>query len=156
MRIEWLGNHPQQVAQLARWHVQAFAEVLDQWSVEEAAFELRGHLASVAVPTTWIALEGDQLLGSVSLLDSDPPAPDAHAPWLATLYVDPRARDAGVGAALVRHAVSEARALGLAELHLWTPQHVEFYRRLGWQSLGSREYGGHAVTLMRIATGAHG
>ena len=150
MRIDWIGDCPNCVPVLARWHVAAFADVLATWTIDEAAFELRGHVARLAVPTTLVAFEEDQLVGSVSLLDSDLPAPDLYAPWLATLFVDPVARGRGIGAALVRRAVSEAQQLGLPALHLWTPKHADFYARLGWQSLGVECYGGITVTLMRI------
>ena len=150
MKISWIGDCPTCVPQLARWHVEAFANVLTEWTVEQAAFELRGHLARCAVPTTWVAQDESAPLGSVSILDSDRPAPDSHAPWLATLFVCPAARGRGIGVALVNHAKAEARALGLSELHLWTPAHADFYKRLGWKSLGLRRYDNHEVTLMRI------
>lgn len=150
MRIEWIGDCPACVPILARWHVAAFADVLATWTIDEAAFELRGHVARLAVPTTWVAFEEDQVVGSVSLLNSDLPAPDRYAPWLATLFVAPQASGRGIGASLVRRAVAEATTLGLPALHLWTPKHADFYSRLGWQSLGAERYGGIAVTLMRI------
>lgn len=153
MRIAWIGECPQWVPTLARWHVEAFAHVLAQWQVEEAAFELRGHAARRAVPTTLVALDESAPLGSVSLLDSDLPAPDRHAPWLGTLFVHPSARRRGVGAALVQAAVAEAAAFGIPRLHLWTPGQADFYARLGWQSLGERNYGGVAASLMRIDCG---
>jgi predicted N-acetyltransferase YhbS len=151
MSIRWIGECPDCVPQLARWHVAAFADVLSGWQVDEAAFELRGHLARRAVPTSLIAFDAaGELAGSVSLLASDAPAPDRHAPWLGTLFVRPSSRGQGLGVALVRAAVNEAMSLGLPALHLWTPAHADFYARLGWQSLGRRRYGGREVTLMRI------
>jgi predicted N-acetyltransferase YhbS len=150
MNIRWIGECADCIPQLARWHVAAFADVLAAWQVDDAAFELRGHLGRRAVPTTLVAFADDQLAGSVSLLDSDLPAPDQHAPWLATLFVRPEARGRGLGAALVGAAVAEASALGLPELHLWTPAHADFYARLGWQSLGGRCFDGVQATLMRI------
>ncbi len=156
MRIAWIGECPDVVPQLAGWHVAAFSDVLANWRVAEAAFELRGHAARRALPTTLVALDEDAPLGSVSLLDSDEPAPDALAPWLGTLYVRPEARGRGVGAALVGAAVDEARRLGLPRLHLWTPHHAGFYQRLGWASLGARQFGGVDCTLMRIDCAAAG
>jgi GNAT superfamily N-acetyltransferase len=153
--IAWLGEHPQHLRTLADWHVRAFADWVSGWQVDEAAQELQSHITARGVPTTLVALDeaaspSDALLGSVSLLDSDRPAPDRHAPWLGSLYVRPSARGRGVGAALVRAAVAEAQRLGVPRLHLWTPAHASFYAALGWQSLGPHTFGGLRVTLMRI------
>jgi GNAT superfamily N-acetyltransferase len=154
-RIAWLGDHPEHLRTLAHWHVRAFAEWVSGWQIDEAEQELRSHIAARRVPTTLVALDDAApddraLLGSVSLLDSDRPAPDRHAPWLASLYVRPAARRRGIGALLVQAAVAEARRLALPDLHLWTPAHAAFYARLGWESLGLHTFGGIRVTLMRI------
>jgi len=148
-RIEWIGDCPWVIPTLSRWHVDAFADTCRGWAVQAAAFELRGHASRRALPTTLVAMAGDTPLGSVSLLDSDPPAPDRHAPWLGTLFVHADARRCGLGARLVAAATQEARALGLPCLHLWTPRHEAFYARLGWQALGRQRFGGIEVGLMR-------
>lgn len=148
--VDWLGNHPAHVDTLADWHVRAFAQWVNGWQIEQAAAELRTHTARRHFPTTLVALSDGELLGSVSLLADDPPAPRQYAPWLASLYVRPEARRRGVGALLVRAAVDEAIRLGIPELHLWTPAHAAFYRALGWHSLGKQRFGGVPATLMRI------
>jgi GNAT superfamily N-acetyltransferase len=153
--IAWLGEHPQHLRTLADWHVRAFADWVSGWQVDEAERELQAHASVRALPTTLLALDpaadgDDALLGSVSLLESDRPAPDRHAPWLGSLYVRPSARGRGIGATLVRAAVAEAQRLGVPRLHLWTPAHASFYAALGWQSLGAHTFGGVRVTLMRI------
>jgi GNAT superfamily N-acetyltransferase len=161
IRIDWLGAHPGHARTLAEWHVRAFAEWVDGWQIDDAARELASHTRVRGVPGTLVALGanaaplGDAstaaaLLGSVSLLDSDAPAPDCYAPWLASLYVRPDVRRRGIGKRLVHAAVDEARRLGIARLHLWTPDQAGFYARLGWQSLGLHRFGGIRVSLMRF------
>lgn len=149
VRIEWLGDVPQHIRVLADWHVRAFAEVVSGWQVDAAERELLAHARRRALPTTLVAVDGDAALGSVSLLDSDRPAPDHYAPWLGTLYVRPEARRRGVGAQLVRAAVAEAARLGIPSLRLWTPKHAAFYARIGWRSLGRHRFGGVDATLMQ-------
>ncbi len=148
--IDWLGDHPRHIATLAEWHVREFAEWVNDWQVEQAIDELRSHVERHQFPTTLIARSGDHVLGSVSLIADDPPAPRRYAPWLATLYVRPAARRRGIGARLVQAAVDEAVRLGIPELHLWTPKHAGFYKALGWESLGRQRFDGIVVTLMRI------
>jgi predicted N-acetyltransferase YhbS len=149
-RIEWLGDARMHLRTLADWHVRAFADRVDAGLIAEAERELGRHAQRRALPTTLVALEGDALLGSVSLLDRDRPAPDHYAPWLGTLYVRPEARRRGIGARLVQAAVAEACRLGIGSLRLWTPRHAAFYARLGWRSLGRHQFGGIAVTLMQF------
>lgn len=135
MRIDYLAEHPQHVPQLARWHHAEWGAVLTGWSLEVAQAELALHTRTCAIPTTVVAVEGERLLGSCSLLENDDVRIRAWSPWLASLYVDPQARGSGTGRALVRRIEAEAAALGVAELYLYTSEAmgvIEFYQRLGW------------------------
>ncbi|MEE7546493.1 GNAT family N-acetyltransferase, partial [Xanthomonas sp. Kuri4-1] len=106
MRIVHLAEVPEHVPALARAHVAAFGALLPDWSVAEAEAELRTHLREAASDATWVALEGEQWLGSVSLLDNDHAEITQYSPWLASLYVCPGRRGSGLGARLVAHCVA--------------------------------------------------
>jgi GNAT superfamily N-acetyltransferase len=136
VRIDYLAEHPQHVPLLARWHHDEWGPVLAGWSREMAQAELALHTRGRAIPTTVVALEGDELLGSCSLLENDDERIRAWSPWLASLYVRPPARGSGVGRALVRRIEAEAAALGVAVLYLYTSEAmgvIDFYQRLGWR-----------------------
>jgi GNAT superfamily N-acetyltransferase len=148
--IDWIGDRRADIATLAEWHVRAFGDYVNGWQIGQAAQELESHARRRGFPTTLVATHDDTLLGSVSLLPEDPPAPAKFAPFLATLFVRPEARQRGVGAALVRAAVAEASTLGIPELHLWTPDSAGFYLRLGWRKLGVHDFGGVRATVMRL------
>jgi N-acetylglutamate synthase-like GNAT family acetyltransferase len=107
------------------------------------------------LPATLLALDGEELLGSVSLVFEDAPELQEHgSPWLASLYVKPQARGRGIGAALARAAVARAAQVGVDELFLFTPEHRDFYARLGWRPLARTALKGTAVDLMCIAPAA--
>lgn len=148
-----LRDHPALVPALAAAHVQAFGNLLPDWSVAQAEAELRAQQRD-AIPCTWLAMDAGNWLGSVSLLHDDHEQIRGWSPWLASLYVKPEARGRGVGAALVEHAIVQAAAFGVAELYLYceAPM-VAWYRSLGWQVHARLPLGPLAVTVMAVETG---
>lgn len=151
MRIEFLADHPQHALALARWHHREWGELMPDWSREDAERELTGHATRRDIPTTLILLDGEALVGSVSVLDEDASELREYSPWLASLFVAPPARGRGLGAQLVAAAVELARAQGVPRLYLFTPGHEAFYARLGWTTLdASRHVGGRPVSLMAV------
>jgi len=74
-------------------------------------------------------------------------------PWVASVYVRRAARGSGVGSALIRHIMQRAARGGLGTLYLFTPDRVEFYRRLDWVELSRELYQGVPVTLMQVDLG---
>ena len=152
MRIEPIAAHRARVPTLAAWHHAQWGHLYSHWTEAIAAAELDEHAGrSAGLPTTLLALEGAELLGSVSLVFEDAPELQEHgSPWLASLYVRPEARGRGVGTALARAAVARAAGEGVPELFLFTPEHRDFYARLGWRALARTELRGTAVDLMCI------
>ena len=153
MRIEPIALHRGQLATLAAWHDAQWGHLYSHWTLEVARSELEEHaLRTSGLPTTLLALEGDELLGSVSLVFEDAPELQEHgSPWLASLYVKPQARGRGIGAQLANAAVARARLEGVDELFLFTPEHRDFYARLGWREIARTALKGTPVDLMCIA-----
>ena len=56
MRIAWLREHPWHVDTLAAAHVEAFGALLPDWTLGQAAAELRSHTRACAIPSTLVAL----------------------------------------------------------------------------------------------------
>jgi putative acetyltransferase len=83
--------------QLAAWVPDDPAgAVLDDWAARRAAV------------TTWVAVIDDSVVGFTDL--------DVETGYLDMLFVDPDAGRRGVGSALIRQVLDQARAVGLREV----------------------------------------
>jgi len=148
MRIKYLVDRPTEDIQVvASWF-------LAQWGSENVDAWLPligGMLAQGALPATFVAIDKGQVVGTASLVASQPQALQEYSPWLASVLVPPGERGRGVCAALIRRVESEARALGFPRLYFQTLGRVEPYEQLGWRWVGSDITGQHKVLARELA-----
>ncbi|MVN85504.1 GNAT family N-acetyltransferase [Deinococcus sp. HMF7620] len=117
-------------------------------------------LAQHYPPHTWrVAWRGPQAAGTFCLLESDPPFwpddPPGEALYLHKLAVHPEAQGGGLGAALLREAVTQTRAAGRPWLKLDTaadrPALQALYETFGFERCGQRRVFEFEVVLYRLA-----
>lgn len=150
MRIVNLKEHKEFIPTLATWHHDEWSYLHEVDSVERRISSLEKELKSDDIPKTFVAVEGDTLLGSASLVPYDMDTRMDLTPWLASVYVAAEHREKGIGSALVRHVMEEAGALAYQTLYLFTPGREAFYERLGWSLVEWTDYHGHRVPIMKI------
>lgn len=131
VRIEPLLACAQHVPFVARLVYDEFwAGVPDGLTQDYLARAFAGQAEPGRVLRSWLALEGDEPLGCVHLIDHDDETLPALSPWLAAMVVVPQRRGQGIGSALVRTLLDDARAMGIRRLWLGTDG-PGFYERLG-------------------------
>ena len=134
--IQPLYAAPQHASRVTEWLWRAFGgETLPQ-----AFFaSIVGHSQTPgALPMTFIAAEGETLLGTVGLWRCDLISRQDLYPWMAALYVAPEARGQGLAGKLQQHVIDYARKQG------------DFYERFGSQYIGEGlDYPPAAVSLYR-------
>jgi GNAT superfamily N-acetyltransferase len=145
-----LGQRSDCIPQLAQWHFAQWGSVNPDSTIQRRIDRLAGHLEPGRVPQTFVAVDGDRLLGSASLVSADLPSRSDLSPWLASVYVDPPFRNRGAGAALVQRVAQEAQELGFPVLYLFTPDRAAFYAKLGWQIVDRDDWNGCQVTVMEL------
>jgi len=153
IRFIYLLDHPEFLPIVAAWHHGEWAYIRPGDTLEARQKRLRSECGRCGVPTTLIALSEDQPIGSISLLAEDMDTHPELTPWLASLYVIPSKRRQGVGAALVKRLIEEARQLAFQRLYLYTPSEEKFYKSLGWFTLEQTTYAGKPATVMAYELG---
>jgi len=104
------------------------------WTYEGLASRILGAFVAefdASREDSWVAERGGAIVGSIFLMKSDDPG----IAKLRLLYVEPKARGAGVGRRLVATCIARARELGYRELTLWTNDNLVAARRL-YQAAG--------------------
>ncbi|MEE4376571.1 MAG: GNAT family N-acetyltransferase [Candidatus Competibacteraceae bacterium] len=154
MQLNLLSSYPHFTEPLARCQDDFWRTQLPWWRYTDALEELQYHASNDALPTTLIAFESSQLLGSISLIEEDshkeelPQELANISPWLTSLFVLPQWRGRGVGTALVRKAIQHAQVLNVTRLHLVATNCEMFYARLGWAVKTRFAYRGQQAALM--------
>jgi predicted N-acetyltransferase YhbS len=85
-----------------------------------------------ALPIGLVAFDGEEPVGTVSLIDSGLDECAELSPWLAALYVVPETRRKGVGEQLVNACLDAAQKCGFQRVYLQTSI-AAYYEALGWQ-----------------------
>ncbi len=133
-QVMHLCQRPQHGDAVARMIYQEFwRDVTNGMSEADLQAHLRTATDPDRLPLCLIAVDADgQLLGTVNLIDNDDSQRTHLWPWLAAMVVLESQRGRGIGSALVRSLLLEARRLGLSRLYFGTDG-PGFYTRLGAQ-----------------------
>ncbi len=111
--------------------------VLDGLSVQAREEDWRGRLENDAVHT-WVGEEGGRVVGFVSC----GPVQDDAAGEVFAIYREQDVGRAGVGLALLAHAMSDLESRGFTGAVLWVHEGNararRFYERAGWTADGGR------------------
>ncbi len=148
--IEYLVDYGELLSVLAGWHHGEWGYLHPGDTVEKRAERMKAHLGVKQVPTTFVALTDGEPVGSASLVGYDMESREDLTPWLASVYVVPEYRRRGVGSALVKRVVEEARTLDIETLYLFTWGRERLYARLGWSVLERTEHKGEQIVIMSI------
>ncbi|GMU65634.1 MAG: hypothetical protein AMXMBFR36_19080 [Acidobacteriota bacterium] len=150
--IEALSRHRRFTARVAHWYQREWGELFPERNWADTFDALLAHDAGEAAGArTWIALDGDAPLGSVTRVEAAVDRLGLHGPWLAGPWVRPEVRGRGVGAALVRRAEQESAAAGFDALHALAFGGAGWLRALGWRSVGAVQWRGRiGERLLRV------
>jgi len=147
LQLAYLADHVSHLPQLATWQYAEFGYLNSANTVGRYVERLTASLQKLALPTTFVALRDDTLLGSASLVRQTITHPHL-SPWLSSVYVDPQYRGGGIASALVRRVERAAAEMGSERIYLFTPSSEKLYAGLGWELMEYLNYQGLKIAIM--------
>ncbi|GGY61780.1 hypothetical protein GCM10011613_01520 [Cellvibrio zantedeschiae] len=158
IKVQLLQHAPEHFAQVAAWHHQECERQGLQSSLSIRQQRLLLHVQHSALPKTIIALEGEELVGCVSLVNytyrTDSSVlipPNSATVWLSNLYVMTEKRRQGFGNLLIEAAKKYSQEFGANELWLSAAEFTDYYQKRAWEVVRKTRLGGRQVNVMRIA-----
>ena len=135
VRISYLIEHPECIAQLAQWLFEQWDSILGEKTPETRIRKLQAHMNRDELPIAWVAHADGQLFGTAALRVHDLEEREDLTPWLGGVFVGSDFRRRGIGAALCASVEDAARSRGVQTLYLFTLDKQAWYARLGWTLL---------------------
>jgi GNAT superfamily N-acetyltransferase len=147
-----LADRPEGVGMLAEWLRNEWEGVYGGRTQREVEEALEARLHRNRLPITMLAIEGDDVIGAVSLVEVSLPTHAHLGPWIGGLYVVPERRGSGVATSLVGAAVERAGHIGYDKLYMAVAAAAGHYQLLGWIPIDQVDVGKGVSVLMRELT----
>lgn len=147
-RFSYLGEQPQHIETIARWHQAQWQHISPQHSVESRVRLYSTYPNSPDIPFCLLATQQGQPVGSASVVECDMESRAELTPWLASVYVHPDYRQQGIATELIRRCIDLASQRPAERLYLFTPDQAAFYQKRGWQALEHCLYHNEPVEIM--------
>ena len=126
MTIEYLADHADAIPTLAQWHHDQWRTITPHLTVADRIAGFRSRTGRRQVPTAFVAVLDDIVVGMACLVAQDMETRPPLTPWLATVQVAPDYRGRGIRSALSERVVAEGRGLAFSTLYLVTLDRTNF------------------------------
>ena len=147
--IVMIADRPDLIPTVARWRWHEFGRPAGR-TLEQTEARVAASVSKSGPPQTFVLLVDGEPVGTASLTATDLEERPYLTPWLASVYVVPRARGRGYAGHLIVAVEEACRAAAIPTLWLFTNSAERVYARAGWQAVEVVERDGKdPVTLMR-------
>ena len=149
MKIIDLIETKESLEQLAQWHQAEWEHLNPGKTLEDRLEKMQEYLGGKDVPRTFVCKDGETVLGSAAIIESDMETRPELTPWMASVYVYKDFRKRGIGSALVKKIMEYAKSIGVQTLYLYTENQEELYKKLGWERMSVDPYLDRQVVVMK-------
>ncbi len=150
VRIDYLVNHRAHAATFASWFMAEHPDFFVGSTLDDVVREhFTPRLNTDSLPISFIALAGDEAVGTIALLVESVTTHTHLTPWLGGLHVHPEFRHKGIGMSLVAHGLRKAAELGFDGVYAGVSRAEERYVADGWRVMERVIYCGKPLSVMR-------
>ena len=110
---------------------------------------IRNRCNGYELPTTFVAIENNILLGSAAIIRHDMDTKRELSPWLAGVYVKEEVRNQGIGKKLVEEIEKIAGKLNFKVIYLFTSETEQYYQSLRWKTIEKVPYKSINAIIMK-------
>jgi GNAT superfamily N-acetyltransferase len=143
-----IADRPDLAPTVADWTWRAWGRAQGE-TPEQRLATMAARTARIGLEQCVVALIDGEPAGTASLVAQDAPSRPDLSPWLASVYVVPRFRGAGIAPVLVKAVEAAAWRADYRRLWLFTDGQVDLYGSLGWIEHGVVHDHGKPYVLMR-------
>ena len=137
MNIALLAGHAEVIPTLADWYRLEWEPYYGANGPGDARVDLESRCNRDAIPIGLVAMEGDQVRGTVAL---DLDMATNLTPSVVGLLVGSEHRGRGIATALIESAESLAKQLGYSRVYVSTTALGNLLLRMGWHLCGEAEF----------------
>ncbi len=125
-----LIDRPELKKEMAKWFHEKWGIPLEAYteSMDECL------LKTNSVPQWYLAMEDDEIIGGLGVVENDFHDRKDLAPNVCAVYVEEDKRCNGVASTLLNYVCADMKERGIDTLYLVT-DHTSFYERYGWEFL---------------------
>jgi predicted N-acetyltransferase YhbS len=148
VKIVPLADKREFIAELAELHHAEWKHLNPSLTLDGRAKAITNAAGREGIPSIFIAISGNQLVGSAALVKSDMDSKSDLSPWLAAVYVKEGFRHQGIATELIIRCEDEAVRSNASTWYLYTEFASKLYEKLGWRHMERCEYKGVTVDVM--------
>jgi len=144
-----LADKKEFIAELAELHHAEWKHLDPSLTLDGRAEAIAEAAGREGIPSIFVAVSGNQLVGSAAVVQNDMDTKPDLTPWLAAVYVKEGFRHQGVATDLIARCETEAARSNVKTWYLYTEFASRLYEKLGWLHLERCDYKGVTVDIMR-------
>ena len=149
LRVAPLIDYKDILPVIAGWYLSAFGK--EGTTFELCKKKLLGRLNTEALDICYVAFEGNEPIGTVSLTQNDIPTASNLTPCIANLFVIPKHRHKNIGREMIEYAKATLKSMDFSKAYLYTTDKTihNWYQKLGWEITDNGKICNFKIKIMK-------